>query len=171
MSQKPPKSKVIIHGFVLSRGLRSGRHEVPSRDMRCHWKGVKWLGTNIWIHLCYFEAILGFTRNEHMRCSKAFRGNANTAKYPDNVTSHVGSPKNVSRKYDHARRSPKISQKQSILKVIIHASSFPRTRASNARGCLLRTWEVIGKESCGLERICGYLYVHFETILGFTINE
>ena len=38
-------------------------------------------------------------------------------------------------------------------------------------GCVLGTWEIIGKESSGLERICGCLYVHFEEILGFTRNE
>ena len=47
----------------------------------------------IYVH---FETILGFTRNEQMRCSIAFRGNANGAKYPRNVTSHVGFPRNVS---------------------------------------------------------------------------
>ena len=67
----------------------------------------------IYVH---FEAILGFTRNKQMRRSKAFRGNVNGAKYPRNVTSHVGFPTNVSRKYGHARRSPKMSQKQPILK-------------------------------------------------------
>ena len=34
-------------------------------------------------------------------------------------------------------------------------------------GMPLRTWKVIVKESCGLERICGCLYVHFEANLGF----
>ena len=48
-----------------------------------------------------------------MGCSDAFRGNANGAKYLRNVTSHVGAPKNISgEKYNQARRSPKISQKQ-----------------------------------------------------------
>ena len=108
-----------------------------------------------------------------MQCSKAFRGNANGVIYRRNITSHVGFPRHVSRKYDHTRKSPKMSQKQSIMNVIIHAFGLSRdpTSERNATGCLLRTWEVIGKECCGLERICGCLYVHFETILGFLRNE
>ena len=38
-------------------------------------------------------------------------------------------------------------------------------------GCLLGTWEVTGKESCGLEQICGCLYIPFKTNVGFTRNE
>ena len=50
-------------------------------------------------------------------------------------------------------------------------SDFLGDRALNATGCLLDPWEVIGKESCGLERIYVCLYVHFEAILCFTKNE
>ena len=32
-------------------------------------------------------------------------------------------------------------------------------------------WEVIEKESCGLERLYGCLYVHFEIIMDFARNE
>ena len=39
---------------------------------------------------------MGFTRNEQMGCSEAFRGNANGSKHPRNFTSHVGTPQNVS---------------------------------------------------------------------------
>ena len=61
MSQKQPKLKVIIHIFVLSCGPRSGWHGVLSRDMGCrHWQTVKWLGTDIWIHLCSFWGNFGF---------------------------------------------------------------------------------------------------------------
>ena len=44
-----------------------------------------------WIHGClyvHFETILGFKRNEQMGCLEAYRGNANCAKHPRNVTSH-----------------------------------------------------------------------------------
>ena len=51
---------------------------------------------------------------------------------------------------------------------LIHAFGLPGVRVSNVAGCLLGTWEVIWKESCRLERICGCLYVHFETISCFT---
>ena len=44
----------------------------------------------------HFEAILGFTRNEQMGCSEAFRGDENGAKNPHNVTSHFDTPWNVS---------------------------------------------------------------------------
>ena len=37
---------------------------------------------------------------------------------------------------------------------------FSGARTPNATRCLLGTSEVIGKQSCGLERICGCLYVH-----------
>ena len=38
-------------------------------------------------------------------------------------------------------------------------------------GCLLGTYEVIGKDSSDLERIYGCLYVHFQASLDFTRNE
>ena len=44
----------------------------------------------------HFEAILDFTRNEQMGCSEAFRGSEIGVKHPRNVTSHVGTPRNVS---------------------------------------------------------------------------
>ena len=50
-------------------------------------------------------------------------------------------------------------------------SDFSGARDSNASGCLLGPWEVVGKESWGLERIYGYLCIHFESILGFTRNK
>ena len=75
------------------------------------------------------------------------------------------------KKYDPAKRSPKMSQKQQKMLVIIHAFGLSWAWAPNATGSLLGTWEVHGKESCGLERICGCLYVHCEIILGFTRNE
>nr|ABD83275.1 Fgenesh protein 14 [Beta vulgaris] len=99
-----------------------------------------------------------------MGCSEAFQGNANGAKYPRDVTSHVGFPKNVSR--ENMARLGELK-----LKVIIHAFKLSRGRAPNAIGGLIRIWEVIGKESCGLERIYGWIHVHFEAILGFTRNE
>nr|ACY01935.1 hypothetical protein [Beta vulgaris] len=89
MSQKQRKWKVMIHAFGLFRGPSFGCHWMPPRDVGGHWKGVMWLGTNMWMPLRSFRDKFG--------------------------------------------------------------------------------WEVIGKESCGLERICGCLYVHFE--MGFTRNE
>ena len=43
----------------------------------------------------HFETVLGFTRNEQMRCSESFRGNTNGAKHPRNITSHVEFPRKV----------------------------------------------------------------------------
>ena len=60
-------------------------------------------------------------------CLEAFRGKANVAKHPRNVICHVGLTGNGSwRKYDHARKSPNMSQKQPKFKVIIHAFGFSR---------------------------------------------
>ena len=50
-------------------------------------------------------------------------------------------------------------------------SDFLEVRAPNAMKCLVGPWELIGKESCGLERIYGWFYVQFKAILGFTRNE
>ena len=80
----------------------------------------------------------------------------NGVQRPDYVTSLVGTPRNVSReKYDWARRSPNIPQKVPKLKVIMHVYDFPGTGAPDSMRCLLRTWEVIEKESCGLEQVFG----------------
>ena len=64
-----------------------------------------------------------------------------------------------------------MSQKQPKLKVIIHVFGLFGGRTSIATRCLQGPWEVIGKESCGLERIYWCIYVHFEAILCFTRNE
>ena len=92
---------------------------------------------------------MGFTRNEQMGCSEDFRVNENDATYPRNVTSHVGTPRNVSegnmirpekvqkyfgRKYDQAREGPKMTQKQSKLKVIIHVLGLSRGPSSERHG-------------------------------------
>ena len=83
---------------------------------------------------------------------EAFRINENGAKHLDYVTCHVGTHRNVfGRKYDWAWRSPKIPQKQPKLKVIYTLSDFLTARVPDSTGCLLRTWEVIAKESFGLE--------------------
>ena len=63
----------------------------------------------------------------------------------------------------------KYPKKQPKLKVIIHAFGFSQGPSSERNGMLsLGEWDVIGKELCGVEQICECLYVHFETILGFT---
>ena len=91
----------------------------------------------------HFETILGFTRNEQMRCSKAFQGNENCAKYPRSVTSHVDTPRNVSG--GNMARSGRVIffQKQQKLKVIIHAFRFYQDRSLNATRCLLWEWKII----------------------------
>ena len=48
----------------------------------------------MWMHYVHFEAVLGFTRKEQMRCSQVFRGN-NANGDTRNVTSDVGTPMNV----------------------------------------------------------------------------
>ena len=79
---------------------------------------------------------------------KAFRDNTNGVNHPCNVTSHVSTPSNVLGEDDQVRRSTKMWQKQQKFKVNT-LSDFSRVRPPNAMGCLLGTWEVIGKESCG----------------------
>ena len=59
MSKKQAKLKVIIHDFVISRGPSSERYDMPPRDMGSHWKGVMWLGTNMWMFLYSFNGDLG----------------------------------------------------------------------------------------------------------------
>ena len=49
MSQKHPKLKVIIHDFGFSPDPRFERHGMPPRDIGGRWKGVMWLGRNIWM--------------------------------------------------------------------------------------------------------------------------
>ena len=120
----------------------------------------------------HFEPILGFTRNEQMVCSEALRCSANFVKHPRNVKSHVGTPRNVSgesmTRIAEVEKCRKNNQNWRLLYTI---SDFLGDRASNGTGWFIRPWEVIGKESLGLERICACLYVHFELILGFTRNE
>ena len=81
---------------------------------------------------------------------------------------HVGSPKNDSRaKYYHAQRNPKLPKKNSQN---IRFRSF-QGPSFDVLGCLLWTWEFIGKESHGLKGLYGFLYVHFEAMLDFTRNK
>ena len=61
--------------------------------------------------------------------------------------------------------------KKPKLKVIIHAFRLSWGPNSERHGKPPRDMEVIGNDSCDLERIYGCLYVHCEVILGFTRNE
>ena len=64
-------------------------------------------------------------------CLKAFRYNANCAKDPRNVTSHVGIPRNASgENIVRPRKSPKMSPKQPKLKVIVHDFGLSRGPSS-----------------------------------------
>ena len=131
--------------------------------------GLEWIYGCLYVH---FESILGFTRNKQMGCSEAFRCYTNGVKHPRNITSHVGLPRNVSgENMTKSREVKNVPKTAKIEGYIIHAFGLSQGRAPNTTGYLLGTWEVIGKESCGLERICGCIYDHFETILGFTRNE
>ena len=58
---------------------------------------------------------MDFTRNEQMGCSEVFLGNANCAKHPLDVPSHVRTPMNVSgENMSQARRSQKGPRKAKI---------------------------------------------------------
>ena len=63
-----------------------------------------------------------------------------------------------------------MSQKQLKLKVIIHTFGISQIPSYISHCMSPRDMGVI-KESCGLERICGHVYVHFEANLAFTRNE
>ena len=168
MSQKQPKLKVIIHAFGLSWGPSSEHHGKPPRDMWGHWKEVMWLGTNMWMSLRSFGGNFGFHKKWANGCSEAFRDNANCVKHPPNVTSHI-TPRNVSgeniSKPKQDKKCPKNSQNWRLYFTLL---DFLKARAPNGTGWLLGAWEVIGKDLCGLERICACLYVHLEPILSFT---
>ena len=77
----------------------------------------------IYVHL---ETILGFTKNKQIGCLEAFRGNANGVNHPRNVTSHVGSPRNVSGEYMirsgevQIRKLPKLKVTHSVRKYSSH---------------------------------------------------
>ena len=76
---------------------------------------------------------------------ESFRGNVNCAKDSHNVTSHVGTPKNVSG--ENMTRPGEVKNVPKTAKnVIIHAFRLFRPRAAKAMGCLVGPWEVIGKE-------------------------
>ena len=60
-----------------------------------HWKGVMWLGMNMWMPLRFFMTIY-VSRDMNKWVLEAFRNNANCGKDPTNVTSHVGTPRNIS---------------------------------------------------------------------------
>ena len=83
----------------------------------------------------HFETILDYTRNEQMWCLEAFRGNANCAKHLRYITSHVGTPKNVSgENMTRLAEVKKMSKKRSKLKVIIHAFRLSRYSSSERHG-------------------------------------
>ena len=131
-----------------------------------------WHGTNMQMTLRSFRDCYKFHKKW---INEVFRGFSMQHKWFQEPTQRY-KPRRLSkerfgRKYDQARKCPKMSQKQLKLKVTIHAFRLSRARATDATLCLLGTWKVIGKESCGLERKCGCLYVHFKVNLGFTRNE
>ena len=83
----------------------------------------------------HFDTVLTFTRNEQMRCLDAFRGNANGDKHMRNVTSHVGTPRNVSGENMTRPREVQKRRKNNLYTL----SEFPRARATDATECLLAT--------------------------------
>ena len=64
-----------------------------------------------------------------------------------------------------------MSQKQPTLKVILHAFGLFRGPSYERHGMTPRGMGGIEKESCGLERISGCIYVHFKAVLCFTRNK
>ena len=79
-----------MHVSRLSKGSSSERHGMPLGNES---DGLERICGCLYIH---FETVLGFTRNEQMGSSEAFRANTNGTKHSRNVTSHVGFPRNVS---------------------------------------------------------------------------
>ena len=136
MSQKQQKLKVTIHAFGLFRDPSSGSYMIPTWDTRGQWNKVIWLGTNIRMPLRSFRDNFEFREKwTNGGCLEAFRGKANGFNPPRNITSHIGTPNNVSgEKNDEGRRSPNMSQKQPKLKVIIHAFGLSRDPRSGCHG-------------------------------------
>ena len=90
------KLKIIIHVFGLSWCPTYRRHGMPPRDMRAIGKESCGLEQICGCRYVHFETILGFTRNEQIRCSEAFRGNTKVTKHQRKVTTQVGFLRNIS---------------------------------------------------------------------------
>ena len=126
---KHPKLKVIVHDFGLSRGPSSKSHGMPPRNMGGNWKGVMWLETNIWMCLRLFRGNFGF--HEKMKkwgVQKLFETMqmvSSTCATSQVTSTFLG----MFREKIQFYRSPKMSQKQPKLKVIIHV--FGLSRAPN----------------------------------------
>ena len=89
-----------------------------------------------------------------MGCSEAFRGKANSAKHPRNVTSQFGTPRNILG--ENMTRPGVVKKCTKNTKIEGYYTSFSKflgVRAPNATRSLLGVSEIIGKKSCGLERI------------------
>ena len=172
--QKYPKNSHdwrLVHAFGLSRSPSSKRHGIPSSVMGGHWRGVMWFGTNIWMSLRWFRVNFRFHGKWINKMFRCFSRQHKRCQHPCNVTSHVGLRRNVLEEImimpGEVQKFPKSSQNWRLYTL----SDFPGDQAPNATGCLLAFWGFIGEESCGLEWICGCLYVHFAAVLDFTRNE
>ena len=132
LSKKHPKLKVIIHAFRLSWGSSSERHRMRPRDMGGHCKGVMGLGTNLCVPLCSFHDNLGF----HEKWTyEVFGGFFRQHKWCQALGQHYKSRQPVKvQKCDQARKSPKMSQKQPKLKVIIHLFWLSRGPSYGCQG-------------------------------------
>ena len=60
MSKNQPKLKVILHAFRVFQSPSSEHHGMPPRAIGGHWKGVMWLGINIWMSLRSFRGNFRF---------------------------------------------------------------------------------------------------------------
>ena len=65
-------------GFRLSPDPSYGCHGMPPRDMGGYWKGVMWLGTNMWMPLRSFWGKFGFHEEW---INWVFRGFSRTCKW------------------------------------------------------------------------------------------
>ena len=125
----------------------------------------------MWMSFRSFRDSFRFHEKWTMGCLEAFQGNTNGAKQPHNLTYHVGFPRNVSgENMTRPGKIKKVSKTAKIEGYNTRFRNFPGP-SSERHGMPPRGWEVIGKLSCGLERICGCVFFHFETVLGFTRNE
>ena len=95
----PEKSKNVPKRVKIE-GYNTRFRTFPGPERRTPWEviwnescGLERIDICIYVQ---FEAILGCMRNQQMGCLEIFRGNANGVKYTRNVTSHVGTPRNVS---------------------------------------------------------------------------
>ena len=118
--------------FRTFLGLSSKLHGTPRRGMGGLWKGVMWLGTNMWMPLCSFQCNFWF----HEKWTNGvFRGFSRQCKFRQPPVERYKITSAFERTFREKiwpgpAEVKKMSQKQPKLKIIIHAFGFSRGPSS-----------------------------------------